>query len=307
MISIEHLLLVASILLFLSIVASKISDTLGIPALLLFLIIGMLAGSEGIGKIYFDDPWLAKSLGIVALTFILFSGGLDTNWKDVRHVFWPGLSLSTLGVLLTAISVGWFAIYFLKFSVLEGLLLGSIVSSTDAATVFSTLRSKHVGLRGKLRPLIELESGSNDPMAVFLTLGFIRLINNPNLPLESLIPSFFQEAGVGTLLGYTMGRLIIIIINRLRLSFEGLYPVFTISLIIFTYAMTTILKGNGFLAVYLAGILIGNSNFLHKKSIIRFHEGLAWLMQIAMFLTLGLLVFPSRIIPIIDIGFLISD
>lgn len=306
MISIEIILLVAAVLLLLSVSVSKISDRLGIPVLLLFLSIGMLAGSEGIGRIYFDDPWITKSLGTVALIFILFAGGFDTKWQDVRPILWRGLSLSTLGVLLTALAVGFFATNVLNFSLMEGLLLGAIVSSTDAAAVFNVLRSNNVSLRGRLQPLLEFESGSNDPMAVFLTVGIIGLIQNPEASPLQLIPDFFLEMGIGIAAGWALSKFCIFVINRLKIAYEGLYPALTISLVLLIYSVTTILKGNGFLAVYLAGILIGNTNLIHRKTIKNFCDGTAWLMQIVMFLTLGLLVYPSKIIPIAGIGLLIS-
>ncbi len=306
MIPIEYILLGVSILLLLSVIVSKASGRLGIPALLLFLVIGMLAGSDGPGGIYFDDPWLAQFLGVVALVFILFAGGLDTNWGSVRPVLWSGLALSTLGVLLTALLVGWFATMVLGFSLLEGLLLGSVVSSTDAAAVFAVLRSRNVSLKGQLKPLLELESGSNDPMAVYLTMGFIHLLSHPTASMIDLIPMFLQQMALGAVLGYGMGKGMVLIINRLRLEYEGLYPVLTLSMVLLTYGATASVGGNGFLSVYLAGLVMGNGDFIHKKSLMRFHDGLAWLMQIAMFLTLGLLVFPSRLVPIIGVGLLVS-
>jgi len=184
---IETIILLAAVLTLISVLASKISDRFALPALLLFLIIGMLTGSEGIGGIYFDDYGMAKSVGVIALVFIIFSGGLDTTWKSVKPLFVPGLVLSTAGVLITAAVVGFFAVLILKFSLLEGLLLGSIVSSTDAAAVFSVLRSRKISLKGNLRPLLEFESGSNDPMAVFLTIGCIGLLTNPGSSELNLI------------------------------------------------------------------------------------------------------------------------
>ena len=306
MIATEYVLLGASVLLLLSILASKVSGRLGVPALLLFLVIGMLAGSDGPGGIYFDDARLSQSLGVIALTLILFAGGLDIDWPSIRPLFREGLALSTLGVLFTALLVGGFATLTLSFSLLDGLLLGAIVSSTDAAAVFAVLRSKSVRLKGDLEPLLELESGSNDPMAVFLTIGFIRLLTTPTASVLGLIPFFVLQMALGIALGYGMGKISVLIINRLRLEYEGLYPVLTLSLVIFTYSAATSLGGNGFLAVYLAGLIVGKSDFIHKRSLIRFHDGLAWLMQIAMFLTLGLLVFPSRLIPVAGAGLLVA-
>jgi cell volume regulation protein A len=302
----ETILFVVAILIFVSVVSSKLSDKFAIPVLLLFLAIGMLAGSEGIGGIYFDNAELAKSLGIVALIFIIFSGGIDTNWQETRPVVWPGVLLSTAGVLLTAAITGVCAMYVLEFSLLHGMLLGSIVSSTDAAAVFSTLRSSRMGLKKPLKPLLEFESGSNDPMAVFLTVGFISVLTVKDMSIAALVPRFFLDMGMGALAGFAMARIIVFLIKRLKLEYQGLYPVIMISLVLLTYAAAFFLKGNGILAVYVAGLMLGREEFPNKKMIMRFHDGLAWLMQIAMFVTLGLLVFPSHIVPLIGAGLLLS-
>ncbi len=291
---------------FVSVVSSKISNKLAVPVLLLFLAVGMLAGSEGLGKIYFDNAQLAKQIGILALIFIIFSGGLDTNWKDTKPIILPGIVLSTLGVLVTAIITGLFAVYILKFSLLEGVLLGSIVSSTDAAAVFTILRSKRISLKKPLKPLLEFESGSNDPMAIFLTMGFLSLLTVKGSGLVSLIPRFVLDMAMGALVGYVMARVIVFLVKRLKLDYEGLYPVITISLVLFTYVVAIFLKGNGILAVYLAGLGLGHAEFPNKKSIMKFHDGLAWISQIAMFVTLGLLVFPSHLVPLIGTGLLVT-
>lgn len=302
----EHLLLGISTLLLLSVLASKASGRLGVPALLLFLVIGMLAGSEGPGGIEFDYPRLAQSLGVVALTLILFSGGLDTHWHSIRPVLWSGIALSTVGVILTAVFVAWFAASVLNFSVLEGMLLGAIISSTDAAAVFAVLRASQARLRGHLTPLLELESGGNDPMAVFLTVGTIALLTQLNTPVSSLLPLFLQQMILGALIGYSMGKAMVFLINRVRLEHEGLYPVLSLALALFTYGITAAAGGSGFLAIYLAGLILGNSEARHRDYLTRFHSGQAWLMQILMFLTLGLQVFPSRIVPVIGIGLVLS-
>lgn len=304
--AIEHILLGAATLLLVSIFASKASGRLGFPVLLTFLAIGMLAGSDGPGGIYFDNAYLAQSLGVVALALILFAGGLETEWERIRPVLWHGASLATIGVLFTAGLMACFAKWALGLSWREGLLLGAIVSSTDAAAVFAELRSRSVRLKGRLEPLLELESGSNDPMAVFLTLGMVRLLIEPSSSIVDLIPMFFIQMGLGAAFGFAMGKGLTFVINRLRLEYEGLYPALTLSGALLTYGATASLGGNGFLAVYLAGIALGNSDFIHKRSLTRFHDGLAWLMQITMFLTLGLLVFPTRLVPIIGVGLLAS-
>jgi len=321
---IEYVLLGASILLLASIASSKIASRLGIPALLLFLVVGMLAGSEGVGGLYFSDALFAQSLGVVALVFILFAGGLDTHWTSVRPVLAMGLSLATVGVLISATLVGIFAVLVLGFTLLEGLLLGAIVSSTDAAAVFAVLRSRGIKLKDGLAPLVELESGSNDPMAVFLTVGLTELVAHSEeisasfsnagpdgvgavaLSLLGLAPEFLIEMGVGSVMGLLLGRLIVIIVNRIRLDYEGLYPVLTTSLMLLVYGGTAFFHGNGFLAVYIAGLVVGNSDFVHKRSLTRFHDGFAWLMQVAMFLVLGLLVFPSQIVPVVGSGLVVA-
>lgn len=247
---VEFFLFGVSVLILVSVLASKISSRLGVPALLLFLVVGMLAGSEGPGGIHFDDPRLVQSIGVAALAFILFAGGMDTNWQSIRPVLWRGFSLSTLGVLITAVLVGWFAHVMLEFSWMTGLLLGAIVSSTDAAAVFSVLRSRKVSLKGTLKPLLEMESGSNDPMAVFLTTGFIMLAIDRNARVADLVPMLIWQMAIGAALGYVMGKASVALTNRLRLEYDGLYSVLTLTLVMFTYGLTALLRGNGFLSVY---------------------------------------------------------
>lgn len=293
-------------LLLASIIASKASGRRGVPALALFLVIGMLAGSDGPGGVYFNDPRLAQWLGVIALVFILYAGGLSTDWARIRPLLAHGLALSTVGVLLTAALMGLFAILALGFTPLQGLLLGAIVSSTDAAAVFTVLRARSVRLRQPLEPLLELESGSNDPMAVFLTAALTGLLTTPEASVLRLAPMFLQQMLLGALLDYGMGRAMAWIVNHVRLQVEGLYPVLTVALTLLTYAGVTVLGGNGFLAVYLAGLMMARSDFIHKRSLLRFHDGLAWLMQIAMFLVLGLLVFPSRLPAVAGVALLAS-
>jgi cell volume regulation protein A len=306
MIAIEHLMLLVALLLGLSILASQLSLRLSVPALLLFLGIGMLAGSDGPGGIYFDDARLSQMLGVVALTFILFSGGLDTHWQSIRPVLVPGISLSTLGIVITALVVGVIADQFLGFTLLEGMLLGAIVASTDAPAVFGLLRARSMGLKGRLKPLIEFESGSNDPMAVLLTFGLIALIVNPATTALDLSGLFIRQLALGGLIGAAMGWLAARLINGLRLGYDGLYPVLTIATVLLTYGAAAALGGSGFLAVYLAGLVLGNQSFIHRRSLMQFHDGLAWLMQIGMFLILGLLVFPSQLPGVAGDGLLIA-
>lgn len=304
--TIENILLVGSILLFISIIVGKTSYKFGVPTLILFLAIGMLAGSDGIGGIQFDDPKLAQFIGIVSLNFILFSGGLDTNWNAVKPILKEGLVLSTLGVLLTAVTLGTFVYYITDFTIYESMLLGSIVSSTDAAAVFSILRSKNLALKSNLRPTLELESGSNDPMAYVLTLAFLTLVINQDLSVLSIIPLFLQQMILGGIGGFVFGKLSEIIINKIKLGFEGLYPVLVIALMFITFSATDAVGGNGFLAIYICAVYLGNQDLIHKSTILKMFDGMAWLMQIVLFLTLGLLVFPSQILPYLGIGLLIS-
>jgi potassium/hydrogen antiporter len=302
----ENILLVGSLLLILSIIASKTAGKAGIPVLLLFLGVGMLAGTDGIGKIAFDDPGAAQFLGILALTYILFSGGLDTKWQTIKPVLKPGLLLSTLGVLLTAVTVGFFASWFADLSWKEGLLLGAIVSSTDAAAVFSILRSKSIGLKGNLRPLLEFESGSNDPMAFFLTIGMTSWLSLEGFSPIDLVPMFFKQMLFGAAAGYILGKGIVFLFNRINLEYEGLYPVLMLGLVVLVYTATDLIGGNGFLAVYLSAITMNQSRLLHHKSLIRFFDGIAWLMQIVMFIALGLLVYPTQVWPVMGLGFVIA-
>jgi potassium/hydrogen antiporter len=295
----EYSLIAVAILLLLSVIASKLSDRLGVPALLLFLVIGMLAGSDGPGGIYFDNPELAQYIGILALAVILFSGGLDTEWKSIRPVIRVGLLLATAGIVMTALIMGAFVHYILNLPWLESLLVGAIVSSTDAAAVFGILRSQGVRLKDGLGPLIEFESGSNDPMAVFLTIGLIQLITLPKTTWLELVGLFFLQMILGGLIGFLAGKLGLLMINRLRLGYEGLYPVLTFGLVLLAFGVSTVIGGSGFLAVYLAGIVMGQRDFLHKRGLVRFYDGFTWLMQILMFLTLGLLVFPSKLVTVL--------
>lgn len=306
MITIDYLLFIASILIIISILFTKLLDNIGIPTLLLFIGVGILAGSEGIGGIFFNNTSLAQSIGILALVFILFSGGLSTSWHDSKKIIKPAISLATIGVLITAFTIAVFVMLIFKTSFLWGLLIGSVISSTDAAAVFSILSSNNIGLKNNLKPLLELESGSNDPMAVFLTIGTIELILAPQKTIFNLILFFLLQMGLGTLIGILGGKLMVFLTNKLKLFYEGIYPVFTLAMAALIYSLTSVLEGSGFLAVYIAGIIMGNSQFIQKKTVIRFFDGLSMLSQISMFLTLGLLVFPSQIIKIYGLGLLLS-
>ncbi len=303
--SFDNILLIGSFLVIISVLASK-SNKFGFPSMLLFLAVGMLAGSDGIGGIFFYDYHLAKLIGVIALILILFSGGLDTRYSDIKPILKQGIILSTLGVLLTSTIVGLFVSYVTDLTIFEGLLLGSIISSTDAASVFTILRSKNSGLKGNIRPLLEFESGSNDPMAYFLTIFYIFLIQNPGTSFSETLPLFFKQFILGGAFGILMGFLIHKLFTRLRLDFEGLYSVLLLACAMFTFAFSDFIGGNGFLSVYLAAVILGNREFIHKRSLIKHFDGQAWFMQIIMFLTLGLLVFPKQLYPLTAIGILIA-
>ncbi|MDW8396768.1 MAG: cation:proton antiporter, partial [Anaerolineae bacterium] len=263
----EQWLVVVAVLLVLSVFGSKASGRLGVPALLFFLALGLLAGPEGILGIAWRDLAVIQAVGVIALIYILFSGGLDTSWSHIRPVLWSGILLSTVGVLLTALLMAVFAVLALGFTLLEGLLLGAVISSTDAAAVFAILRSKEVRLRGNLEPLLELESGSNDPVAVFLTLSALRLLHRPEAGLLDLVPFFVTQFLVGGALGVVGGYGAIYLVNHARLRFDGLYSVLTVAVPLFIFGLTALLGGNGFLAVYLAGLMMNRRDFIHKNSL----------------------------------------
>ena len=298
-------LLGCSALLVFSVVASKTSFKIGVPTLIIFLAIGMLVGTDGLG-IEFDDYHFTHVLGTIALNFILFSGGLDTKISSVKPVAGKGLSLATLGVFFTALLVGLFTYWITDFTFLESLLLGSIVSSTDAAAVFSIFRTQKAGLKRKLKDVIELESASNDPMAYFLTITIISIMQQGDTNYWLLFPNFVMQMFLGAVMGVVLGYLFVKLINKISLDISGLYPVLCIGINLFVYSFTTYLGGNGFLAIYLCALVLGNSVLAHKKTLVMFYDGFAWLMQVVMFLALGLLVNPSEMIPYVGIGLAVS-
>lgn len=257
----------------------------------------MLAGSEGPGGIPFDNPVLAMAIGSAALFLILFDGGLQTDLKNLsRSVAARGALLATLGVMLTAGIVGGFAVLALGMPLLDGLLLGAILSSTDAAAVFSVLRSRSVGLSPRLRTLIEFESASNDPTAVFLTVTLIAIATG-DAPTGALVPfAFALKLMGGGAIGWLAGLLIVRVLNRIDLEHDGLYPVLTLAAAGVVFGLAEVVGASGFMAAYMAGLAMAGRVFAHRRSLLRFHEGVAWLMQIVMFLILGLLVFPSELL-----------
>lgn len=303
---VDSLIAIAGILLLLGIASSKFSARLGVPVLVLFLVVGMLAGSDGIGGIRFEDYRLAHGIGTLALAIILFDGGLSTPLSGVRIAWKPALSLATVGVLLTASITGWAAAWILKVPLLEGLLLGAIVGSTDAAAVFSVLRYGRVSLPKRLASTLELESGANDPTAIFLTIGLIEVIVG-KIPLgPGLLGMFATQMAGGAAVGLAIGYGTVWLINRINLDAAGLYPVLVSACGLLTYGVAASLGGSGFLAIYLAGIVIGNSRIVFPRGIFLFHDAAAWLSQIVMFVMLGLLSFPSRLADVAGQGLLIT-
>lgn len=303
-------MLVGSIILFVSILAGKASSRFGAPMLLFFLFVGMAFGTDGLG-IEFDNFATVQFVGMVALSIILFSGGMDTSFEEIRPVVKEGIVLATVGVLLTTLLTG-SVIYLiadlvgLNMSFTLALLVAAVMSSTDSATVFATLRSKRLGLKENLRPLLELESGSNDPMAYILTIMLIQINQGVEGSFVEVLSTFLWQMGVGALSGYLLGKGATELINRLNVGNKSLYSVLLLSLIFFTSSFTDLMGGNGYLAVYIAGIVLGNNKLIHKRTLATFLDGVTWLMQIVMFLMLGLLVNPHEMMDVAWVGVLVG-
>lgn len=276
---------------------------LGVPTLLMFIAIGMLLGADGPGNIYFDNADLAKDISVFALIFIMFYGGFGLNWKQAKTSAVPAGVLSTLGVVVTAFAIGFFVHFFFKVDWVSSMLLGSVVSSTDAASVFSILNTQKLNLKNKLSYLLEMESGSNDPVSYMLTMIFISLSIGQEINIASTI---FIQFALGVGLGFLIGKVGLFLFNKIELEIEGLYSILLIAIAIFSYAFTEYLGGNGFLAVYFTGIFLGNHKIVHRFSMIKYFDGLTWLMQIVLFFTLGLLVFPSELVNVGAQGIIIS-
>jgi cell volume regulation protein A len=308
----EILLAIGSLLFFIGILATKASNRFGIPVLLLFLIVGIVFGEAGFG-IQFNSFSLIQLIGIISLNIILFSGGMDTKYSEIKPVLAPGISLATLGVLLTMILTA-VLVYFLTnnlfhavgFTFLESLLLAAVMSSTDSASVFSILNSRSVNLTSRLRPLLELESGSNDPMAFVMTTLFIQFIQNGGGSGWQFVMTFIFQFVIGALLGVFFGVLVIRFINGINLDNQTFYPLLLICIIFIVFFVTSNLQGNGFLAVYICGLVLGNAKLAHKYSSKKFLDGITWLCQGIMFLALGLLVNPAELLDIAGIGLIIS-
>ena len=304
----EEVLLICSVILFVSILAGKAGFRVGLPALLLFLGIGMLFGSDGLG-LQFSNPQIAQFIGMIALSIILFSGGMDTKLSEIKPIASQGVVLATLGVLVTTAITGYFIFWltglvagYETLTLAESLLMATVMSSTDSASVFSILRSKGVYLKQRLRPTLELESGSNDPMAYMLTIILIAYIQSNGMDFQEGAISLIIQLGLGLIAGYILGKVSVWIINRVNVENQSLYPILLLAVIFFIFSITSLLKGNGYLAVYIAGLVVGNTKIIHKKSIVTFFDGFTWLWQIVMFITLGLLVNPHELLPVAGIG-----
>jgi potassium/hydrogen antiporter len=285
------MVLVAGALLAAGLLASLVAGRLRVPSLLLFLGVGMLAGSDGFGWLDFSDYELAQIVGIIALALILFEGGLASGWQEIRPVFVPSFSLATVGTLITAIIVGFGATALFDWGLLQGLLIGAIVSSTDGAAIFAVLRGST--LRRRLARTLEGEAGMNDPVAVLLVTGFISWIQQPDYNALDMLVAIVEELIIGGAVGIAVGWLAVRMLRQVSLASAGLYPVASLAFAAVAFGGADVLHGSGFLAVYLAGLVIGSSATPARRTITTFHDGLAWVAQLGMFLVLGLLVYPS--------------
>ena len=306
MFAIDQFILLAAILILFGILSSKLSARLGLPVLVLFLLTGMLAGESGIGGIEFDNPIVAHALGTLALALILFDGGLQTPISSVKLVWKPASILATLGVLITAVITGLAAAMILNLSILEGILIGAIVGSTDAAAVFSLLRNAGVHINRRLKSVLEIESASNDPMAIFLTVGLLEVLVNDMKLGVGMLQLFVMQMGIGALVGLGMGWLSVVVVNRIKLVASGLYPIMVGTFGLLAFGIAANLGGSGFLAIFIAGVIIGNHRMVFQRSTYLFHDGLAWLSQITMFVVLGLLVNPEALLDVWMEGLLVA-
>lgn len=299
-----ELMIICSLILLVCITSSKILYKFGVPILLIFIVLGMLFGSDGIVGIYFDNYELTYKLCSFGLVFIMFYGGFCTNWKMAKPAAIPSILMSTVGVVVTAGLTGLFCHLVLKTTVLEGLLIGAVVASTDAASVFAILRSQKLNLKGHIASILELESGSNDPIAYMMTIIILTLMSNTES--QSIIQILLSQIIFGILVGTILAKLTVFALKRANFELEGFYPIFITAIAILAYSLSEWLGGNGYLSVYIAGIIIGNSKIPHKKSLIQFFDAVSWIMQIMLFFTLGLLAFPSRIPSVMGKGVAIS-
>ncbi|WP_277639924.1 potassium/proton antiporter [Bacteroides graminisolvens] len=310
--SVENMLLVGSVLLIISIVVGKTGYRFGVPALLLFLLVGMFFGSDGLG-LQFNNTHQAQAIGMVALSVILFSGGMDTKVADIKPIMSAGVVLSTAGVLLTALFTGLFiwiisgmSFTNISFPLTTSLLLAATMSSTDSASVFAILRSQKMNLKHNLRPMLELESGSNDPMAYMLTIVLIQIILSGSMNAGEIAGNLAVQFLVGGAGGYILGKLTVLFLNKINIDNQSLYAILLLGCVFFTFTITDRLHGNGYLAVYIAGMVVGNKKIVYRKEIATFMDGMSWLFQIIMFLTLGLLVNPHEMLNVALVAILIG-
>jgi potassium/hydrogen antiporter len=264
-----------------------------VPGLLLFLALGILAGSEGIGGIHFDDAELTRTLGTIALVLIIFEGGLTAGWSEIRPVLGTAASLGTIGTAVTAVIAGFAAKFLFGLSTLEGMLVGAAIAATDSAAIFAVLRRST--LEKRLARSLEGESGMNDPVALLLVIGFIEWIQQPGYGLADMAGLLVLKLGLGAVIGYLLGRLSVLALDRVRLPGEGIYPVATIAIAGLAYGLAEIAHGSGFLAVYLTALALGSARIPARRTVVAFHQGLGWVAQISLFILLGLLVFPSSL------------
>lgn len=303
MVYIISLMIIGAIVVLLCIGSSKLLYKVGVPTLLIFIALGMLFGSDGIGGIFFSNYNLAEKICSVGLVFIMFYGGMSTNWKIAKPVVPQAILMSTFGVIITTLLTGLFCYFVLKFSFLEGMLIGAIVGSTDAASVFAILRSRKLNLKDGLASLLEIESGSNDPIAYMLTVIILTFMSNGDQSIPKLL---FTQITFGIALGIIIAIVAAYILKNVNFEIDGLYPIFVLAVAILSYSLSEYVGGNGYLCVYIVGIILGNSKILHKKSIIHFFDGVSWLAQIMIFFTLGLLSFPSLLPEIVIPALLVS-
>ncbi len=297
-------MMICGLVLLISITASKVLYKFGVPILLVFIVLGMLFGSDGIVGIYFANYSLTNELCSIALVLIMFYGGFGTNWKVAKPSLKPALLMSTVGVIITTLLTGIFVSLILKVSILEGLLTGAVVASTDAASVFAILRSQKLNLKGSLASLLEVESGSNDPTAYMLTIAILTLMSSGSA--SGLIVIILKQVIFGILVGAILAKISVYILRNVDFEIKGFDTIFLTAIAIFAYALSEWLGGNGYLSVYLAGVIIGNSKIPHKKNLFYYFDGVSWIMQIALFFLLGLLSFPSKFNTVIGISMTIS-
>lgn len=299
-----NVMIICGLVLLMCITSTKILYRFGVPILLVFIVFGMLFGPDGLVGIEFNDYQLASKISTVALIFIMFYGGFGTNWEMARPVAIQSVFLSTLGVVFTAGLTGLFCFFVFKTTLLEGLLIGSIVGSTDAASVFAILRSQKLNLRGSIASMLELESGSNDPCAYMLTVIILGLMSGDGY--GNIVPMVLKQVVVGVVISVVLAKLSVFLLRHAKFEIEGFYPIFITAIAVLSYSLSEYFLGNGYLSVYITGIIIGNSKIPHKKSIFQFFDGISWIMQIMLFFLLGLIAFPSKIPSVMIKGISIS-